>query len=49
MRIGEFAREVGVSADTIRFYERGGLYQFRPAATTAIANTRSVTSRGCDC
>ena len=25
MRIGEFAREVGVSADTIRFYEREGL------------------------
>ena len=25
MRIGEFAQEVGVSADTIRFYEREGL------------------------
>jgi DNA-binding transcriptional MerR regulator len=25
MRIGELAREVGVTADTIRFYERSGL------------------------
>ena len=30
MRIGEFAREVGVSADTIRFYERGGLLPVPP-------------------
>ena len=25
MRIGELARDLGVSADTLRFYERGGL------------------------
>jgi len=30
MRIGEFAREVGVSTDTIRFYEREGLLPVPP-------------------
>ena len=30
MRIGEFAREVGVSTDTIRFYEREGLLPSPP-------------------
>lgn len=30
MRIGEVARELGVSADTLRFYERSGLLPMPP-------------------
>jgi DNA-binding transcriptional MerR regulator len=32
MRIGEMARELGVSADTLRFYERSGLIPVPPRA-----------------
>lgn len=32
MRIGELARELGVSADTLRFYERSGLLPRPPRA-----------------
>jgi MerR family gold-responsive transcriptional activator of gol and ges genes len=32
MRIGELARELGVSADTLRFYERSGLLPRLPRA-----------------
>lgn len=32
MRIGEVARELGVSADTVRFYERSGLLPRPPRA-----------------
>lgn len=32
MRIGELARELGVSADTLRFYERAGLLPRLPRA-----------------
>ena len=39
MKIGELAREVGVSTDTVRFYERSGWLPKATEATTRTAST----------
>ena len=42
MRIGELAERVGVSTDTVRFYERSG---WLPRATGARIPTASTATR----
>ena len=42
MRIGELARELGVSADTLRFYERSGLLPRLPRTENGYRDYRPV-------
>ena len=45
LRIGEVCRLTGLSADTLRYYERIGLL---PAPPPASASTTNATCRACD-
>lgn len=44
MRIGELARELGVSTDTLRFYEREGWLPHPARAENGIGATAPRTS-----
>ena len=47
MRIGELAREVGVSTDTVRFYERSGWLPRASRRDNAYGSTAKRTSSIC--
>ena len=47
MRIGELAEAVGVSTDTVRFYERSGWLPGRAGGITPTGSTDQPTSSTC--
>ena len=47
MRIGELAEAVGVSTDTVRFYERSGWLLGQAGGTTPTGSTGRPTSSIC--